>query len=271
MLLTIDAGNTSVSFAVFAKNNLCAKWRASSSMKRTADEWVVWLTGLMSISGLDSAKINASIISCVVPSSLSDLRDLCTQHLGHQPLVVGYDKLDLGLDVEVDNPAEVGADLLVASAAAKHFYGAPCLVLDMGTATTLSLVNHHGNFAGVAIAPGLNHSMQSLTDNAARLPQVNWVKPQDVIGTNTVTAMQGGIFWGYMGSIENLIRRASEQYLENHPEAQIKVLATGGFARHVVEHTNLIDDYDEDLVLKGLQYVYELNQASIMKKLSIAL
>lgn len=270
MLLTIDAGNTNVEFALFEHNHLVAQWRASSAAKKTPDEWAAWLIGLMTNAKLDAAKIQHTVISCVVPNFLSDLKDLSLLHLGHHPWVIGEDALDLGLDVEVGNPAEVGADLLVGAAAAKEYYGAPALILDMGTATTLSLLNHKGNFAGVAIAPGLEHSAKALTAGAAMLPQVNWAKPEKVIGTNTITAIQGGIFWGYLGLIDNLILQAKKQFLAQHPEAQLKVIASGGLARHIIDHTDLIDVYDPDLNLKGLQYVFARNESSSSKKLHLA-
>jgi type III pantothenate kinase len=260
MLLVIDAGNTNVEFAVFENNHLCAQWRACSSLNRTPDEWASWLIGLMKIASINHAKINRSIISCVVPNLLEDLTELTRQHFGHHSLVVGQDQLNLGIGCEVGNVEEVGADLLVTCVATKHLYQEPALILDMGTATTLSLLNHHGNFAGVAIAPGLNLSLKALTDGAARLPQVSWTKTEKVIGTTTLSAIQGGVYWGYLGLVENLIRNAKEQYLEQHPESDIKVIATGGLARYVVENTNLIDLYEPDLALKGLQILENLNR-----------
>jgi len=259
MLLAIDAGNTNVEFAVFENNHLMAQWRACSSHKRTADEWASWLIGLMGLEGIDHTKIRNSIIACVVPDMLWDLTDLCRRHFGHQAMVVGHDRLDLGLSSEVGAPEEVGADLLVTCAAVKAIHGGPALILDMGTATTLSLLNHHGNFAGVAIAPGLNLAIEALTAGAACLPQVSWSRTDKVIGTTTISAIQGGVFWGYLGLVENLIRHAKEQYIEEHPESTIKVIATGGLGRHVVGETDLIDQYDEDLALKGLQLIAQAN------------
>lgn len=259
MLLAIDAGNTNVEFAVFENNHLCAQWRACSSQKRTADEWASWLIGLMELSGIDHRKISSTIIACVVPHMLWDLKELSRCHFGHAAMVVGQDDLDLGLSSEVGDPQEVGADLLITCVAAKHLHGAPALILDMGTATTLSLLNHHGNFGGVAIAPGLNLSIEALTAGAACLPQVSWSRADRVIGTTTISAIQGGIYWGYLGLVENLIRQAKAQYIEEHPEAELKVIATGGLGRYIVDETDLIDHYDQDLGLKGLQYIAEGN------------
>jgi type III pantothenate kinase len=259
MLLAIDAGNTNVEFAIFENNHLCAQWRACSSLQRTPDEWASWLIGLMKIANINHTKINKSIISCVVPSLLDDLADLCRLHFGHHPLIVGQDSLTLGIDCEVGDATEVGADLLVTCVAAKKLCREPALILDMGTATTLSLLNHHGNFAGVAIAPGLSTSMRALTDGAARLPQISWAKTDRVIGTTTTSAIQGGVYWGYIGLLENMIWKAKEQYLEEHPEAEIKVIATGGLACYVVDEINLIDIYEPDLSLKGLQIIAENN------------
>lgn len=260
MLLAIDAGNTNVEFAVFENSKLRAQWRASSSIKRTSDEWASWLISLMNIAGIDHTKIETSVISCVVPNLLTDISRLCKGYFGHEAIVVGQKNLNLGIDVDVPSPEEVGPDLLVACVAVKHLYGVPALILDMGTATKVSLLNHHGNFAGVAIAPGLNISMEALTDGAACLSHVGWAKTDKVIGTTTVSAIQGGVYWGYMGLIENLISKAKQQYLDEHPEAVIKVIATGGLARHVVDDTALIDHYDPDLGLKGLQIIAGLNR-----------
>ncbi len=260
MLLAIDAGNTNVEFAVFEKKHLVAQWRAGSSMKRTPDEWASWLISLMQLAKVDHTKVRQSIISCVVPNLLMDLTGLCSQHFGHEPIVMGQGKLELGLGSDVVDPDDVGSDLMTACVAAKQLFGAPALILDMGTATTLSLLDQNGNFAGVAIAPGLNLSLEALTGGAARLPQVSWARTEKVIGTTTLSAIQGGVYWGYMGLIENLIVRAKEQFLDMHPEAEIKVIATGGLARYVVEDTKLIDHYDPDLGLKGLQIIAELNK-----------
>jgi type III pantothenate kinase len=259
MLLAIDAGNTNVEFAVFENKHLVAQWRACSSLNKTPDEWAAWLISLMTLAGVDHTKISKSIIACVVPHLLSDLSELTSLHFGHKALVIGEDQLNLGLGSEIGNPEEAGADLLATCAAAKLIYGWPALFLDRGTATTLSLVNHHGNFAGVAIAPGLQLSLEALSNGAARLPQVGWAKIDKVIGTTTQSAIQGGVYWGYLGLVENLITKAKEQYLDEHPEAEIKVIATGGLARHVIGNTTLIDHYDPDLGLKGLQLIAELN------------
>lgn len=259
MLLAIDAGNTNVEFAVFENNHLVAQWRAGSSLKRTPDEWASWLISLMQLADVDHTKISRSIISCVVPNLLADLSRLCHQHFGHAAIVVGEGQLNLGIGCEIGAPEEVGSDLIVTCVATKHYYGWPALVLDMGTATTLSLLNHHGNFAGVAIAPGLGLSMEALSNGAARLPQVGWAQTDKVIGTTTLSAIQGGVYWGYMGLVNNLIAKAKEQFLDEHPEADIKVIATGGLARYVIENTNLIDKYDPDLGLKGLQHIADMN------------
>lgn len=260
MLLAIDAGNTNVEFAIFENNHLIAQWRASSVYERTADEWASWLLSLMQLSKLDPLKINQSIISCVVPGILLDLEILCQSHFGHMPMVIGKGDLDLQIASEVGNPEEVGSDLLAACVAAKFLYGAPALVLDMGTATTISLLNHHGNFGGVAIAPGLALSMDALSRGAAKLPQVAWERTEKVIGTTTTSAIQGGVYWGYLGLVENLISKAKEQYYNEHPEAEIKVIATGGLARYLEKESVMIDHYDPDLGLKGLQIIADHNK-----------
>lgn len=260
MLLTIDAGNTNTEFALFDGDVMVNQWRATSMQRKTSDEWASWLFGLMSVAQISVPAIHRSIISCVRPDLLMDLELFCQDYLCHNPMVIGKCALDFPMGFTVGNPQEVGADLIATCVAAKQLYGAPALVLDMGTATTLSLLDEQQNFAGVAIAPGLKLSTEALFQGAAKLPSVPWGKTDRVIGTTTLSAIQGGVFWGYLGLIENLMMKAQEQFLRDCPGTHLKIIATGGLARYFVNETDAIDIYDPDLCIKGLRMIADYNK-----------
>lgn len=254
MLLTIDAGNTNVCFAIFKRDQKIASWRASTDIHRTTDEWAVWLLHLMEISGIARDQISAAILSSVVPNVTSGLRALCERYFRGPFYVVGEENVTPGIQALIDRPAEVGADLLVNSLASHSLYGGPLLVIDFGTATTISKVNKDGNFCGVSIAPGIRLSLQALYQGAAKLPDIEIACPEKVIGTNTIESMQSGIFWGYVSMIEGLVRRAQE---EDKTAKKLKVIATGGLGSLIHKHTKIIDHHDVDLTLKGLMLIYK--------------
>ena len=175
--------------------------------------------------------------------------------------MVGDPTLDLGIQAKTVNPREVGADLLSATAAVKQLYEPPLLILNIGTATTLSLVDKDGNFAGVAIAPGVALTMDALYQGAANLPQVAFTRPEKVIGTSTVPCIQSGMYWGYIGLVEGLIRNAQKEYAASHGGKALEVVATGGYAPLI--ETPLITHHEPDLIHKGLKVIYDLNRAAI--------
>ncbi|MBC8267572.1 MAG: type III pantothenate kinase [Rhodospirillaceae bacterium] len=256
MLLAIDSGNTNTVFAIFDEHGtVLGEWRASSTPERTADEHGVWLMQLLALSGIDRASIENAIIATVVPSTLFALKTLCRTYFNADPLVVGEDGVELGIDVLLDQPQEVGADRLVNAISAHRRYGGPLIIVDFGTATTFDVVDGDGNYAGGVIAPGINLSQEALHTAAAKLPRVAICKPERVIGKGTVEAMQSGIYWGYLSMIEGVTRRIEEEF-----GTSMKVIATGGLAPLFAQSTDSIECADGELTLRGLYTIYQLNK-----------
>ena len=253
MLLVIDSGNTNIVFAVFNGDELVGEWRGSSDAKRTADEYGVWLTQLMERDQLDLTKINSSIIATVVPEIVSSLKILCHKYFKTVPMIVGESNVDIGIEILVNEPEEVGSDRLVNAASAHQTYGGPLIVIDFGTATTFDVVDKNGAYSGGVIAPGINLSLDALHLAAAKLPRVAVQKPETVIGKRTVPAMMSGIYWGYVGLIEGLLARIKEEFGE-----EMNVIATGGLAPLFSDEIG-VDHLDPNLILKGLVHIYHRN------------
>lgn len=254
MLVAIDSGNTNVVFAVYDGETLRAKWRASSDAKRTADEYAVWLTQLMALQSLKPADITGAIIANVVPASAYNLNTLCSEFFKVKPLVIGEPDVDLGIEVRMDHPANVGADRLVNALAAHRAYGGPLVVIDFGTATTFDIVGPDGAYEGGVIAPSAQHSVEALYRAAAQLPRVRIERPDHVIGKDTVPAMKSGIYWGYVGLIEGLTARIRAEYGK-----PMRVIATGGLATLYAEAAPVIEVVDSDLTLRGLRLIHAAN------------
>lgn len=256
MLLAIDAGNTNTVFAVFEDDGgVRGEWRASTRGSRTADEYSVWLGRLLEQSEIDTADIHAVIIATVVPSGLFDLRTLSRKYFGCEPLVIGDAGVDLGIEVKVDQPQEVGADRLVNAVAAHDRYGGPLVVVDFGTATTFDVIERDGAYLGGVISPGINLSIEALHQAAAQLPRIAVEPPPAVIGKNTVDAMRSGVFWGYIGLIEGIVDRIEAE----HGGGKLRLIATGGLAPLFAHHVPLIERADPDLTLHGLLLIHRRN------------
>jgi type III pantothenate kinase len=253
MLLAIEQGNTNTLFAVHDGSNWVAQWRAGTDPMRTADEYAVWLSQLLAMNGLSLTAMDACVISSVVPQSLFSLRNLARRYLHLEPLVVG-ENVDLGIEIRIEKPSEAGADRLVNAIGAHCRYPGALLIVDSGTATTFDLVAADGAFEGGVIAPGINLSVQALHDAAARLPRVAIQRPARVIGRDTVSAMQSGIFWGYVGLIEGLVARIKDERGE-----RITVIGTGGVASLFHGATDAIDLFDPDLTIHGLLEIVRRN------------
>lgn len=256
MLLAIDCGNTNIVFALFDNEALRGQWRASSKSDRTADEVGVWLAQLLDMEGIDRRKVGGAIIASVVPSAVFGLKLLCRRFFGCEALVVGEPNVTLGLRVLMEQPQEVGADRLVNAVAGHAAYPGPLTIIDFGTATTFDVVDATGNYCGGVIAPGINQSLAALHMAAAQLPLVAVGRPEQVIGTSTVSAMKSGIFWGYVGMMEGLVRRIDTEF--GQPTT---VIATGGLASLFKETTPIIHHHDPDLTIRGLFEIYQRNAA----------
>ena len=254
MLLAIDSGNTNIVFAVYDGDERRGEWRSSSDAKRTADEYGVWLNQLMGLEGLRMQDIDAGIIANVVPETLFSLKTLCRKYFACDPLIVGERGVELGIDLLLDAPDEVGADRLVNAVAAHHRFGGPLIIIDFGTATTFDVVDEDGNYFGGVIAPGINLSLDALHAAAAQLPRVAVQRPERVIGKQTVSAMMSGVYWGYIGLIEGLVARIGDDF-----GAPMKVVATGGLAPLFAEGTDAIEELDLELTLRGLAEIHRRN------------
>ena len=255
MLLCIDSGNTNIVFAIFDdEDKLQNQWRISSNANRTADEFGILLGHLISLSNVTVADITACIIASVVPASLYSLKSLCRDYFRFEPQVIGEAKIDLGIEVLVERPEEVGADRLVNAVSAYKTYEGPMIIIDFGTATTFDVINVHGSYIGGIIAPGVNLSIEALHMAAAQLPRVDIQRTIFVTGKNTIEAMQSGIYWGYVGLIEGLVKRISNEHGNN-----MTVIATGGLAGLFTKATKYIDLSDPDLTLRGLLHIHRYN------------
>lgn len=253
MLLAIEQGNTNTLFAVHDGERWTAQWRAATDASRTADEYAVWLSQLLTMHGLSLKALTGCIISSVVPQSIFNLRNLARRYLKTEPLVIG-DNVDLGIPVRIAKPSEAGADRLVNSLGAHLTYPGDLIVIDSGTATTFDIVAADGGFEGGIIAPGVNLSLQALHEAAAMLPRIAIQKPATVIGKDTVSNMQSGVFWGYIALIEGLVARIKAEW-----GAPMTVIGTGGVASLFEGATDSIDHFDPDLTIRGLLEIWRRN------------
>src|SRR5207237_6858149 len=219
-----------------------------------ADEYVGWLDHLLGLRNLSGRQIDGSIIASVVPEANFNLRRLCREYCRSEPLVVGEPGLAIGARALVDRPEEVGADRLVNTVAAHDRYKGPLIVVDFGTATTLDVVDRDGNYCGGVIAPGINLSLTALHMAAAKLPSVRISRTEHVIGKDTESCMQSGIYWGYVGLVEGLVGRIKSEF-----GAPMRTIATGGLAPLFAGATDAIEDVDPDLTLWGLRLIFERN------------
>jgi type III pantothenate kinase len=254
MLLAIDAGNTNIVFALYEGETMRAQWRAVTQVSRTADEYAVWLSQLLALEGLSFADLDGAIIATVVPAALFDLRDLCRKYLKTEPMRVGDPALDLGPKPRVDRPETVGADRLCNTVAAHERYKSAAIVVDFGTATNFDIVSEDGAFDGSVIAPGANLSIEALHQAAALLPRVAIQRAQKVIGRDTVTSMQSGVYWGYVGLITGLINGIKKEYSK-----PMTVVATGGLSHLFRPDIPAIDHIDPDLTMRGLMLIHARN------------
>ncbi|MHA1567762.1 MAG: type III pantothenate kinase [Alphaproteobacteria bacterium] len=254
MLLTIDCGNTNTVFAVFDGDQELGMWRTSTDAHRTADEYAVWLTQLMGLKNIGTGDITAAIIANVVPTARFELVTLVENYFHTQPLVIGDPGVQLGLENLIARPEQAGADRLVNAVAAHQLHKGALIVIDFGTATTFDIVSGEGNYCGGVIAPGVNLSIEALCMASAQLPRVAIVRPEKVIGDATVSAMQSGIFWGYVSMVEGMVKRITAEYGE-----PMTVIATGGLAPMLADVTDVIDEVSGDLTVRGLVEIYRRN------------
>jgi type III pantothenate kinase len=251
MLLVIDIGNTNTSLGVYDGEKLIAHWRLTTARSRTIDEWGVHARNLFALAGLDFKSIDAIAIASVVPPLNFTLKQMAERYFELTPLFIDH-TIDTGVAILYEPPSDVGADRIVDAVAAIQKYGAPCIVVDFGTATTFDAINAKGEYLGGVITPGISISSDALFQRAAKLPRVEIKRPHNVIGSNTVAAMQSGLYHGYSGLVDGILRKMIDE-LGGAP----KVIATGGLAPLIARGSELIQEVDENLTLDGLRLVYE--------------
>jgi len=251
MLLVIDAGNTNTSLGVFAGRELIAHWRLTTARSRTVDEYGVHARNLFELAELDFEAIDAIAIASVVPPLNYTLKTMAETYFHLTPMFVDH-STDTGLEILYEPASDVGADRIVDAVAAIEKYGAPCIVVDFGTATTFNAIDKEGRYVGGAITPGIMISSDALFERTAKLPRVDIRRPQRVIGTSTVTAMQSGLYHGFVGLVDGVLRTMSQE-LGGSP----RVIATGGLASLIATGSEFIELVDETLTLEGLRLIYE--------------
>ena len=251
MLLVIDAGNTNTSLGVFEGAKLAAHWRLTTARSRTVDEYGVHARNLFELAGLDFKAIDAIAIASVVPPLNYTLKTMAETYFHLTPLFVDH-SIDTGLEILYKPASDVGADRIVDAVAAIEKYGAPCVVVDFGTATTFNVVNAQRQYVGGVITPGIMISSDALFERTAKLPRVDIRRPQQVIGDSTIAAMQSGLYHGFVGLVDGVLRKIIDE-IEQKP----RVIATGGLASLIATGSEFIELVDDTLTLEGLRLIHE--------------
>ena len=255
MLLAIDCGNTNTIFSIWDGNEFISTWRTATDHQRTADQYFVWLSSLMSLQNI-KADISDVIISSTVPRVVFNLRVLSDRYFNTRPIVVGKPDCKVPIDVRVDAGTAVGPDRIVNSVAGYDLFGGNLIIVDFGTATTFDVVDKDGAYVGGVIAPGVNLSLQALHQMAAALPHVDIARPKEVIGTNTVACMQSGVFWGYIGLVKEICKKIIEEKQE-----VMKIIATGGLAPLLQSSDQLFEAVEDNLTMHGLRLIFDCNKS----------
>ena len=256
MILTMDVGNTNIKTALFEGMEMKHYWRLSTSSSHTSDEYGMNLCGLFAHEGYRMEDVEGIVISSVVPTINFTLEHMCKNYFHRTPMMVGPG-MKTGINIKYENPRELGTDRIANAVAAQAEYGAPCIFIDFGTATTFGAIDKDGAFVGGCICPGLKLTSEAIVSGTAKLPRFELVRPKKVIGRTTVTNLQSGVINGYIGQIKYLVNKFREEL--EAPDAV--VVATGGMALIVAEEDGIINKLDGILTLKGLRLLYERNKA----------
>ncbi len=254
MLFVIDVGNTNTTLGVYHDDALIAHWRLTTERERTTDEYGIMCRNLFTYAGIEPEKVAAIAVASVVPPLNFTIYRMAQTYFHREPFFVRPTE-NVGMPIRYDAPTDVGADRIVNAVAAYERHGGPCIVVDFGTATTFDAISAAGEYLGGVITPGVNVSAEALFQRAARLPRVNIARPASVVGRSTVGSIQSGLYFGYIGLVEGILRRMTEEMGELKA-----VIATGGLARLIGKGSDLITEIDENLTLEGLRLIHRRNQ-----------
>ena len=258
MILVLDVGNTNTVLGIFKEKELLVEWRLSTDAQKTADEYGIQVMQLFYQSNMKIGQIKGVIISSVVPNIMYSLEHMIRKYFKLTPMVVGPG-VKTGINVKYDNPKEVGADRIVNAVSAHEIYKKSLILIDFGTATTFCAISKDANYLGGTICPGIKIASDALFERAAKLPRVELVKPETVIGKNTVSSMQSGIIYGYIGQVDYIVNKMKSEMI-NMGEEEPFVVATGGLSKLISADSSTIDEFNPYLTLEGLRIIYEKNK-----------
>lgn len=254
MILTVDIGNTNITIGMFEEDKVVGTFRMTTNILRTSDEYGIFIKDAILAKGFNG-EVEGVIISSVVPNIMYSFENGIIKYFNKKPIVVGVGT-KTGIRIEARNPSEVGADRIVDAVAAYDLYGGPVLVIDYGTATTFDVVSKDGAFVAAITCPGIKLAANALWSGTARLPEIEIKKPESILAKDTITSMQAGLVYGYIGQTEYIINKVKEEL----GVEELQVVATGGLGKIIADETDLIDVYDQDLTLYGLKLIYDKNK-----------
>lgn len=255
MILTMDIGNTNIKTALFEGGEMVRYWRVSTNKNYTSDEYGILLTSLFAHQGVSAEQVEGIVISSVVPTINYTIDHMCQNYFHLTPMFLGPG-VKTGINIRYENPRELGSDRIANAVAAYEEYGGPVIFIDFGTASTFGVVDEKGSFLGGSIFPGIKLASEALSSGTAKLPRFELTRPDTVIGRTTLTNLQSGMYYGYVGMLEHIVSRMQQELGKN-----AKVVATGGMAQLLAQESKVIDHVDGQLTLKGLHLIYERNKA----------
>lgn len=254
MLLAVDIGNTNITLGVMDGEEVIGRFRMTTKTQKTSDEYGVFISTLLKRKNINISAIEGVIISSVVPNIMYSFVSGIKKYIEVEPMIVGPG-IKTGINIKTESPRQVGADRIVDLVGAYYTYGGPAMVVDFGTATTFDVVTEEGAFTVGITSPGIKITANALWNMAAKLPEIEIALPESILATNTVTSMQAGLVYGYIGQVEYIVKRVQEEIGYN-----MQVIATGGLANIIFEETDVLDVYDRNLPFKGLKYIYDRNK-----------
>ena len=258
MILLVDVGTTNIVFGINKDDKYITRWRISTDAKKTSDEYAIQVMQLFGQGNIDPKDVKGIIVSSVVPNIMHSLENMIRKCFSIEPIIVGPG-VKTGINIKYDNPKEVGADRIVNAVAAYEIYKKPMIIIDFGTATTFCAITRTGDYLGGCIVPGIRISSDALFERAAKLPRVELEVPKNIICKNTVSSMQAGIIYGYIGQVEYIVNKIKREMMKKNSEEPF-VIATGGLAKLIAKETEIIDKVDANLTLEGLKILYYKNK-----------